>query len=551
MTDHTRTPDTDRQTELRRRAEERLRTTPDEIATMSTKDIQQLVHELQVHQIELEMSNDELARAHEETLRARDRYAALYELAPVGYLTLDESLNILEVNRGAASLLDVSRHELRGSRLSRFAVAQDQDACFLCLREVAAGKRSRTAEIRFCGGREEPVVVRLYATHTHSTETGRPELLVALADITEERRSQEALHASEKRYRFLYEQSQLTHVVLTLDGIITDINELALRRLGYDKQEVLGQPLTNFIVPEQRRQMEQWVDTIGRGDRAESLDVRVYAKDGSTRTFMTASQSEILYEGDNAVGLLCSATDITHRKQLEQALEQRARDLEALNKELEAFGHSVSHDLRNPLNNILAMADLLVAFYTDKLDKDGVRCVQEIATNSRRMDSTITDLLRLSRITRTEPARVPVDLSDMARGIVEELRAGRPDKAVRVIIRDSMVATVDKGLMYNALYNLIENAWKYSSHRDEPVIELGMLEQQGRTVYYVRDNGEGFDPEQAPKLFRPFHRASNHQRHEGTGIGLSLVQRIITRHGGRIWAEGKKGEGATFYFTLL
>ncbi|MBD3345555.1 MAG: PAS domain S-box protein [Chitinivibrionales bacterium] len=536
--------------EFRKRAEERLQKTRDEVASMATEDVQELIYELQVHQIELEMRNDEIVQAQEETTMARDRYQRLYEFAPEGYITLDEDLVIREANEVAASLLGVSRRQLVGDRISRHAVSEDRDICYKYLREISTIKQPQKVEIRFEPKPEDRRIVQLQAKFSRCPIAGQVEIPVALTDITEEHNARDALRYSEQRYRFLYEQSQLTNVVLGLDGKITDINEAALRRMGYCKEEVIGQPLINFIVPAQRETITQWIDEVAHGGPAESIDIEVYDKDGSVRTFMTAAGNVMLYDNGNPSGMLFSASDITERKQLEEQLQQRARELAESNKELEAFAHSISHDLRNPLNNLLAMSDLLLHSFSEKLDKDGVWCVHEVERSAQRMSATISDLLRLSRVTRHEPVPEQIDLSEMAGIIVAELQKAKPRPNIRVTIKENMTVVADSGLMHNVLYNLLENSWKYTGNREDPSIEFGSFERDDRTIFYVRDNGEGFDMDKAGELFEPFRRLSTSHKYEGTGIGLSLVKRVVARHHGQIWAESEKGKGATFYFYL-
>lgn len=535
---------------LRERAEERLRYTRTEVGAMSQEEVQELVHELQVHQIELEMRNEEMAIVEAETARARDRYQTLYDLAPVGYLTLDEDLVIREANKTAAALLRTTRNGLRGGRLSHFAFDGDQDACYLCLRGVVNSQEPRTAEIRFGPDENSVFVARIYVTNTHSVEDGQRELQVALTDITDEYRSRKALRASEERYRFLYEQSQALNIVISMQGTVLDVNKNGLAVLGYKKREVLGRSPVEFVVEEQREEVHRRLRGILSGEQPMGMDLFIRAKDDSVRTYMSTPASVVIYEGAEPVGVLFNATDVTERNNAEKELQARARDLEQANHELETFAYSVSHDLRNPLNNILALAEVLNDLYGDKLDKDGRKCVRQILKSSDRMSETISDLLRLSRVARKEPELQEVNLSQLAAEIIEDLQKTNPRSDVEVVLQEGVVATADKGLIHNALHNLLDNAWKYTIDREHTRIEFGYIEKEGCRVYFVRDNGEGFDMQQAEKMFEPFRRLGTKKKVEGSGIGLSLVQRIIARHGGKVWAESEKGEGADFFFTL-
>jgi PAS domain S-box-containing protein len=244
------------------------------------------------------------------------------------------------------------------------------------------------------------------------------------------------------------------------------------------------------------------------------------------------------------------AREITLRKKFEDELKQRTVDLEASNKELEAFSYSVSHDLRAPLRSITGFSTILLEDYQSELDKEGKTYLKKISDSGELMGQLMDDLLKLSRVTRSDLNIEKLDLSDMARNIVDELRNDEPKRKVKVIIAPNMTANGDKNLLGLVLQNLLGNAWKYSSKTSEPRIEMGTVEHNGKQAYFVHDNGVGFDMTYADKLFKPFQRLHKATEFTGTGIGLATVQRIIRRHGGEVWAESKVGEGATFYFTL-
>jgi light-regulated signal transduction histidine kinase (bacteriophytochrome) len=236
--------------------------------------------------------------------------------------------------------------------------------------------------------------------------------------------------------------------------------------------------------------------------------------------------------------------------ELEQRVQERTAQLEAANKELEAFSYSVSHDLRSPLRSIDGFSQALLEDYEDQLDVDGQDYLRRVRAATQRMGQLIDDLLNLSRITRAELRQELVDLSALAQGVVAELQHAEPQRVVEVVIAAGLHGQGDARLLQIVLANLLGNAWKFTSKQTQARIELGAVVRDGHTTYFVRDNGAGFDMAYASKLFGAFQRLHALTEYSGTGIGLAIVQRIIHRHGGHVWAEGAVGQGATFYFTL-
>lgn len=236
---------------------------------------------------------------------------------------------------------------------------------------------------------------------------------------------------------------------------------------------------------------------------------------------------------------------------LEQRVKERTAQLEAANQELEAFNFSVSHDLRAPLTIIDGFSKALLEDFSANLPPDAADYLQRITKASQRMARLIDALLNLSRLGREPLTLEQTDLSSIARTIEQELRYMHPDRGeVTVRIADGITVSGDRRLLRSVIQNLMGNAWKYTARRERADIEFGTLEQEGQQVFFVRDNGAGFDMRYAGRLFTPFQRMHRTEDFEGTGIGLATVQRIVHRHGGRIWAEAEEGKGATFYFTL-
>lgn len=287
-----------------------------------------------------------------------------------------------------------------------------------------------------------------------------------------------------------------------------------------------------------------------------ALDYRIIHPDGAVR-FLHAQAKPVLDDAGRVVRLLGTLQDVSERRRAEQAIQDLNRELQArmtdlamVNKELEGFSYSVSHDLRAPLRAIDGFSRMLIEDCGPKLDAEGRRYLDVVVENARKMGQLIDDLLAFSRMGRKSLQAAALDMGAMARQVVEELRAQHPERALEVSIGELPPGRGDPAMFRQVFVNLLSNAVKYSRGRNPGRIEIGARRDPASTVYFVRDNGVGFPMEYAHKLFEVFQRLHSAEEFEGTGVGLSLVHRIVTRHGGRVWAESALGEGATFYFSL-
>lgn len=336
-------------------------------------------------------------------------------------------------------------------------------------------------------------------------------------------------------------------IATDLDGVITSWNNGAEHLSGYSKAEAIGKNIA-FVYSEEELDTLHNIIKILHRDGEHAQEVRMRRKDGSF-FFAHLSLSMLYNEDGTPRGMIGYSTDVTDRILAEEELNKQKQKLEITNKELEAFSYSVSHDLRAPLRAVHGFSEALQEDYANKLDDEGKDYLIRIQANALRMSELIDDLLKLSRLGREKLKIVSIDLSKLVHEVMEAQRNNFPDRQIEFQLQVSGQVFGDPRLLRLAMENLINNALKYTSNVPQAHIEFGNTQQDDQTVYYIRDNGAGFDMQYADKLFGVFQRLHG-RNYEGTGIGLATVQRIIQRHEGRIWAEAEPGKGATFYFTL-
>jgi PAS domain S-box-containing protein len=351
-----------------------------------------------------------------------------------------------------------------------------------------------------------------------------------------------------------------------LAGICTFANPACARLLGYqNEQELIGEPmheLTQYRYVDGRpypREKSRIHQAFRLAEGTHGDDEVFWRKDGTS--FPAEYWAYPISRDGKVIGAVVTFLDITDRKQVEEELashrqhlevlvNERTNELTRLNKELEAFSYSVSHDLRAPLRAVDGFSHALLEDYGSQLDDTARDYLLRVRAGTQRMAELIDDLLQLSRVSRSGLNKQTVDISALAQDAMQQLQRHQMRQDAAVTIIPGLTAQADSNLLRIVLENLLDNAWKYTSKTPNPRIEFGATEEADGTVYYVRDNGAGFDMRYADKLFGTFQRLHREREFPGTGIGLATVQRIIHRHGGRIWAQGEVGKGATFFFTL-
>lgn len=368
---------------------------------------------------------------------------------------------------------------------------------------------------------------------------------------------QQALDASRQRYRVFFESSIDAVVLVHVDGEIIDVNPAACAMFGYSRDELVGMHRSRLIdsKAENVRQAIEARSTAGhyRGQ------LQYRRKDGSWFTGEISSTQFVDADGDTKYSVvirnisrrLAQEAEI-HRlnSQLEERVAERTAELEHANRELEAFCHSIAHDLTTPLRAVNGYSALLAEEYGDRLDAEAHHYLQRTREASLRMSRLIDALLDLARHARQPLHRADVDLSRMAGGLLAELQREQPERRVEIDIQPGLRLNGDAVLLHELLRQLLSNAWKFTTDADPARIGIGRDDTRQPPAYYVRDNGIGFDMAFGNKLFRAFSRLHSPGLHDGTGIGLAVVATIVDRHGGKVWAESAEGSGATFYFTL-
>ncbi|MBX3119838.1 MAG: PAS domain S-box protein [Fimbriimonadaceae bacterium] len=388
---------------------------------------------------------------------------------------------------------------------------------------------------------------------------GESHVLIIVTDITALKQGQAAVRESEEKYRLLFERGPEPAWVIEQDSwAFLAVNPASVKHYGYSEQEFLSMTALDVRCPED---IEGFVSRMKRyRGRKEGRNrfIRHRKKDGSV-IFVDALWHEIEFQGRRAYLVLCR--DMTDEKEAEERIQatnleldrrvsERTAQLEATNQELESFTYSVSHDLRSPLRSIDGYSTMLLTDHGYLLNDEAKDYLERIRVAGRRMSDLINNLLGLSRLTRTPLKPEKLSLTYLAQSILDDLRSRNPDFTGDVYVHPEMWVVADPQLVQIAMTNLIENAVKFSSKRSNSMIEVGVVDEHGDRKFYVKDNGAGFDMAYSDKLFGAFQRLHSDREFEGTGIGLATVQRIIQRHGGRIWAEAAVDKGATFWFSL-
>jgi PAS domain S-box-containing protein len=485
--------------------------------------------------------------------QSEKRFRGLLEAAPDGMVIVDHQGTIVMVNAQMERLFGHNREDVIGRHVEMLVPTRFKD-----VHPFHRGQYVKNPRIRPMGadlelyalrkdGVEFPVEISLSPMESEEDNL----IIAAIRDITERKRAEE-------KFRGLLESAPDAMLVVDQQGVIQLVNSQTEKLFGYDRVQLVGEPV-ELLVPKRfrkkhSRHREGYYGEHPTRPMGVGLDLFGLRKNG-TEFPVEISLSPL----ETEEGLLVSAAirDVTQRKLMEEDvqklnedLKQRAAQLEAANRELEAFSYSVSHDLRAPLRSIDGFSHVVLEDYGEQLPADARGYLERVRAAAQRMAVLIDDLLNLSRVTRTAVQPKFINLSKMVEEIVQGLHEAQPDRQVAFSLTPDLMVEADPHLIHIVLENLLSNAWKFTSKHEQPEVEFGQKKHVKERTFYVRDNGVGFDMAYADKLFGVFQRLHSVSEFPGTGVGLATVQRIISIHGGRIWAESAEGKGTTFYFTL-
>jgi PAS domain S-box-containing protein len=526
------------------------------------------------------LKNREEAIRDKEFRKLRDseeQIQTIFRNAPDAVVVINSGDVITRWNPAASAIFGWKEEEVIGKLLHEILIPERYRERHLAgmqhFRKTGQGKiLNRTIELpALCKDKAE---VEIELTISLGKVNNEDIFIAFLRDITERKRAAaeiqqlnatleqrvlertEQLNASELKYRLLFQDNPMALWVLDIaTKKFIDVNDSALKIYGYTRKEFLAMSSVE-LRPEEERERYLTFERNVTGTQNTGV-WKHRKKDGS---IIHAEVIAHTINMDGKPARLILANDVTERKKMEQEILELNRDLELridertkalleVNNELESFTYSVSHDLRTPLRAIHGYAQMLAEDYHLKLDAEGIRLLESVKSNARRMGQLVDDLLAFSRMGKITLNETQTDVTRMVKDLVRELTAAQGSNA-KVTVHFLGDARADAALLRQVFQNLISNAIKFSSRKAHPEIEMGVKEIEGERTWFIKDNGAGFDMAYYKKLFGVFERLHEQEEFEGTGVGLAVVQRIVQRHGGRIWAVGRVGEGAEFYFTL-
>ena len=478
-----------------------------------------------------------------------ERFKILFEHAPDAYYLCDLKGTFIDGNRAAEMLIGYKKEELIGKsflNLKLLSPAQILKAAKL-LEKNATNKPTGPDEfvLNRKNGKQVHVEVR-----THPVKIrGKIHILGIARDITNRKLAEEALRKSEEKYKILFEESPIIHMVLGKNGKILDINQIAIKRSGYSKEELIGKKVVDFVVPEHKEKVIAQMEKDFKGEKTSEMEVNIMNKAGLIRTYLFTSEKIFLNGKENPTGVLVNGIDITERKKAEKEIMWTTTELKKYVKELEQFTHISAHDLQEPLRMVVSYVELLKKRYADKLDSEAVEFIGFAVDGANRMKKLLNDLLAYSRLNIRGNPFVLTESTSIIKEVINRLQPLIEHNHAIISYNELPKIQVDP-IQFRELFKaLIDNAIKFRNI-EPPMIQIGAKKDQEHWLFSVKDNGIGIHPKYHDKVFMIFQRLHSHGEYTGTGVGLALCKKIIERHNGQIWIESKPGKGSTFFFTV-
>jgi PAS domain S-box-containing protein len=491
----------------------------------------------------------------EKALRASEsRFRGIFDNVAMGIHQVDTNDRFVAVNEYVCQMLGYPAGEFLAMDVHRLTAPEDRVNSDELNRKIRRKELRRVAyEKRYLKADGSRLWVSVTVSSIRDDRDRHIGSVTTVEDISERKKIEEALRESESGLKRAQEIAHLGSWELDVAANRLTWSDEIYRIFGLQPQEfgATYEAFLDHVHPDDRSAVDAaYKGSVREGKDSYEIEHRVIRKDNGEIRFVHEKCQHMRDEHGQIVRSLGMVHDITERKKAENAQHTFANELAAANRDLESFSYSVSHDLRNPLHAIGSFAAFLLEDYTDRLDEEGQDYLRQINAGVKKMQSLIDDLLSLSRIGRYDMKRDTVNISAIVQRYLKELRGMQPERNVEFVIQENVYANADPRLLHLALENLLRNAWKFTTKNELTRIEFGTAAGDGHTVYFIRDNGVGFDQQFSEKIFEPFKRVHAEKEFGGTGVGLSIVQRVIGRHGGKVWAEGEVGKGATFYFTL-
>jgi PAS domain S-box-containing protein len=500
-------------------------------------------------------------RAEQALQESEAKFRAAFENAPIGMSMVQPDGTYLDVNPALCRMFGYSKEELLGGTINKVTHPDDVERGNQWIRKMILGDRSEPEFEKRYIHRDGHIVWGLVRAEWIKDESGKPLMsVVHVLDITERKRAEVALRESETRYRLLFESNPHPMWVYDLETLaFLTVNDAAVAAYGYSQDEFLSMTISDIRPQENSPRI---VDNVANRTVVGGIDrsgVLRHRKKDQTLIDVEIISHPLAFKDRPAELVL--ANDITKRRkaeekirklneELESRVKERTLQLEEANKELEAFAYSVSHDLRAPLRAIDGYSLILLEDYQSSLDDEGRRVCNVVRTETQRMGQLVDDLLAFSRLSRSHKETTTIRMAALVNSVLNETISSESRSRIEFSVETMPDATGDPSLMRQVWSNLLSNAVKFSAKHPRPRIEVRGRMVGNEIEYSVRDNGAGFDMKYGAKLFGVFQRLHSSKEFEGTGVGLAIVQRIVHRHGGRVWAEGETDRGATFYFTL-